>query len=97
MGSAAIMAHHAVATLSLVGALVSRQAHGYTLLLLATELTTPFINARWQLDALVGPPCVTVCVHPCMQKKPFVHPCLVHCATLERLNHRVPRLHTSHG
>jgi len=52
MGSAAIMVHHLVATMSLVGALVTGQGHGYTLLLLATELTTPFINARWQLDAL---------------------------------------------
>lgn len=56
MGSAAIMVHHLVATMSLVGALVTGQGHGYTLLLLATELTTPFINARWQLDALVRVP-----------------------------------------
>lgn len=87
------MVHHAVATLSLVGALASQQAHGYTLLLLATELTTPFINARWQLDALVSPP-ASQCAHPCMQ--PLVHPCLIHCATLwsgrifERLDRRPP-------
>lgn len=56
MGSAAIVVHHIVAALSLVAALMTGQGHGYTLLLLATELTTPFINARWQLDALVKVP-----------------------------------------
>lgn len=53
MGSAAMMMHHAVASVSLGFALFSHQGHMYTLLLLATELTTPFINARWHLDAVV--------------------------------------------
>lgn len=52
MGSLAMVMHHAVAAVSLVAALSSRQGHMYTLLLLATEMTTPFINARWHLDVL---------------------------------------------
>lgn len=48
-----MMMHHAVASVSLASALSSHQGHMYTLLLLATELTTPFINARWHLDAVV--------------------------------------------
>lgn len=52
MGSTAMMTHHAVASASLVAALSSRQGHMYTLMLLATELTTPFINARWHLDVM---------------------------------------------
>jgi hypothetical protein len=54
MGSLAMVMHHAVAAVSLVAALSSRQGHMYTLLLLATEMTTPFINARWHLDVLVS-------------------------------------------
>lgn len=49
-----MMLHHWAAFLSVIAAAVSHQAHQYTLLLLFTELTTPFINARWIFDKLVS-------------------------------------------
>ena len=44
-------AHHVAALASVALAGLSSQGHNYTLALLATECTTPFVNARWFLDA----------------------------------------------
>ncbi|KAK9832671.1 hypothetical protein WJX84_005708 [Apatococcus fuscideae] len=52
LGGWEMMLHHWAAFLSVIAAAVSHQAHQYTLLLLFTELTTPFINARWIFDKL---------------------------------------------
>lgn len=43
-------AHHTAALASVAVSGLGDQGHIYTLALLATELTTPFINARWWLD-----------------------------------------------
>ncbi len=54
LGGWEMMLHHWAAFLSVIAAAISHQAHQYTLLLLFTELTTPFINARWVFDKLVS-------------------------------------------
>ncbi|KAK9844819.1 hypothetical protein WJX74_007230 [Apatococcus lobatus] len=52
LGGWEMLLHHWAAFLSVAAAAISHQAHQYTLLLLFTELTTPFINARWVFDKL---------------------------------------------
>ena len=53
MGGPEMLTHHIAAFLSVALASFTGQAHLYTLLLLSTELTTPFVNARWFYDQLV--------------------------------------------
>lgn len=50
IGSAPIYAHHAVALASLAAAALARGAHAPVLAVLASEATTPFVNARFWLD-----------------------------------------------
>lgn len=52
MGGPEMLTHHIAAFLSVALASFTGQAHLYTLLLLSTELTTPFVNARWYFDQL---------------------------------------------
>jgi hypothetical protein len=52
-GGLEIAAHHVAALASVATAVLKGQGHAYTLCLLATECTTPFVNARWMLDKLV--------------------------------------------
>lgn len=53
MGGPEMLIHHIAAFLSVALASITGQAHLYTLLLLSTELTTPFVNARWVFDQMV--------------------------------------------
>ena len=53
MGGPEMLIHHIAAFLSVALASATGQAHLYTLLLLSTELTTPFVNARWVFDHMV--------------------------------------------
>jgi len=53
MGGPEMLTHHVAAFLSVALASFTGQAHLYTLLLLSTELTTPFVNARWIYDQMV--------------------------------------------
>ena len=55
MGGPEMLAHHIAAFASVYTSLSLGQAHMYTLIMLATEVTTPFVNARWILDKLVSP------------------------------------------
>lgn len=55
MGGPEMLTHHIAAFLSVALASYTGQAHLYTLLLLSTELTTPFVNARWIYDQMVRP------------------------------------------
>lgn len=50
-GRAAILVHHVVALVAEAQAIRTGQGHTVGLLLLATELTTPFLNLRWWLHA----------------------------------------------
>lgn len=52
MGGPEMLAHHIAAFASVYTSLSLGQAHIYTLIMLATEVTTPFVNARWILDKL---------------------------------------------
>lgn len=54
MGGPEMLIHHIAAFISVGLASYTKQAHMYTLLLLSTEMTTPFVNARWILDQMVG-------------------------------------------
>lgn len=47
-----MLTHHIAAFLSVALASYTGQAHLYTLLLLSTELTTPFVNGRWFIDQM---------------------------------------------
>jgi hypothetical protein len=49
-GDVAIGAHHLAALASVAASALTGQGHAYTLLLLSTESTTPFVNLRWLLD-----------------------------------------------
>ena len=49
-----MIAHHIAATLSIWLAITSHQCHFYVLAMLATEVTTPFVNLRWHLDVAVS-------------------------------------------
>lgn len=42
--------HHLAALASVLSSALTGHAHAYTLLLLATEATTPFVNFRWLMD-----------------------------------------------
>lgn len=53
MGGVEMLAHHVAAFVSVAATLFCGEAHMYTLALLATEWTTPFINFRWLLEKLV--------------------------------------------
>jgi hypothetical protein len=46
-------AHHVAALAAVAAAAFRAHAHNYTLALLATECTTPFVNLRWMLDKAV--------------------------------------------
>lgn len=46
----AMGAHHVAALAAVAAAALRRHAHNYTLALLATECTTPFVNLRWMLE-----------------------------------------------
>ena len=60
-----MVAHHIAATLSIWIAITSSQGHFYTLTLLATEVTTPFVNLRWHLDVAVRLPALYHCSRLC--------------------------------
>lgn len=47
--------HHVAALASVATAGLQQQGHNYTLAMLATEMTTPFVNLRWLLDKAVRP------------------------------------------
>lgn len=49
-GTGVMALHHVAALASVLASLYYQQGHAYTLLLLSTEITTPFINLRWLLD-----------------------------------------------
>ncbi len=61
MGGPEMLTHHIAAFLSVALASFTGQAHLYTLLLLSTELTTPFVNARWIYDQMVRPSMFNLC------------------------------------
>lgn len=63
-GGVEIAAHHVAALASVATAALKGQGHAYTLCLLATECTTPFVNARWLLDKLVSPAAGAGTMHP---------------------------------
>lgn len=50
LGGAEMALHHAAALVSVAAAALQGEAHAYTLALLATECTTPFVNARFLLE-----------------------------------------------
>lgn len=50
LGGREYILHHGLSLYSIVLALVSGKAHFYILLVLLSEITTPFINLRWYLD-----------------------------------------------
>jgi len=54
MGGMEMETHHIAAFLSVFVTVWYREVHMYTLILLATECTTPFINFRWLLEKMVG-------------------------------------------
>jgi hypothetical protein len=49
-GGPEMAVHHVAALASVAAAAFQGQAHAYTLALLATECTTPFVNLRYLLD-----------------------------------------------
>ncbi len=49
MGGAEMVIHYIAAFISVFVTVWYREVHMYTLILLATECTTPFINLRWLL------------------------------------------------
>lgn len=49
-GGPAMAVHHVFSLASVAASAAQQQGHAYTLALLATECTTPFVNARWLLD-----------------------------------------------
>lgn len=49
-GGPELVAHHFAALAAVAAAAFRFHAHNYTLALLATECTTPFVNMRWLLD-----------------------------------------------
>ncbi|KAL6784458.1 hypothetical protein ACKKBF_B01870 [Auxenochlorella protothecoides x Auxenochlorella symbiontica] len=51
-GGAEMGLHHVAAWMSIAVSGIHEEGHLYTLALLGTECTTPFINARWMLDAV---------------------------------------------
>lgn len=55
MGGWEMVTHHIAAFVSVFVTAFYREAHPYTLALLSTECTTPFINIRWLLEKMVRP------------------------------------------
>lgn len=53
MGGWEMVTHHLAASISVFVSAYYREAHPYTLALLSTECTTPFINFRWLLEKMV--------------------------------------------
>lgn len=51
LGGFDMLAHHVVAASSVGTALLYGQGHAHTLFMLASEVTTPFVNLRWMLAA----------------------------------------------
>lgn len=49
-GDTLVAAHHVAALASVAASALTGQGHAFTLLLLGTEATTPFVNLRWTLD-----------------------------------------------
>ena len=56
MGGPEMLIHHVAAFLAVALSSWTQQAHMYTLILLSTEMTTPFVNGRWILDQMVRLP-----------------------------------------
>lgn len=54
MGGWDMVTHHISAFISVIVTVWYGEAHMYTLILLSTECTTPFINFRWLLEKLVS-------------------------------------------
>lgn len=52
MGGTAMLTHHMLAFISVIAGTIHGQFHVYIAWLLLTELTTPFIVARWYLEKL---------------------------------------------
>ena len=50
-----MVTHHISAVISVLVTAWYGEAHMYTLSLLSTECTTPFINLRWLLEKMVSP------------------------------------------
>lgn len=50
LGGFEYILHHGLSLLSIVQSLVSGQAQIYILMVLFSEITTPFVNLRWYLD-----------------------------------------------
>ncbi|CAN6468466.1 unnamed protein product [Victoria cruziana] len=50
LGGKEYILHHGLSLYSIILALVSGQAHMYILIVLFSEITTPFVNLRWYLD-----------------------------------------------
>ncbi|KAL8055779.1 hypothetical protein ABFS82_04G077100 [Erythranthe guttata] len=50
LGGTEYVIHHGLSMYSIIQSLLSGQAHIYILMVLFTEITTPFVNLRWYLD-----------------------------------------------
>ncbi|EYU36876.1 hypothetical protein MIMGU_mgv1a0158091mg [Erythranthe guttata] len=50
LGGMEYVIHHGLSMYSITMALLSGQAQFYILMVLFTEITTPFVNLRWRLD-----------------------------------------------
>lgn len=53
LGGVEYLLHHGLSLIAIVLSLISGQVHIYILMVLFSEITTPFVNLRWYLD-LVG-------------------------------------------
>ncbi|EPS63169.1 hypothetical protein M569_11619, partial [Genlisea aurea] len=51
LGGAEYIIHHGLSMYSILLSLLTGQAQFYILMVLLTEITTPFVNLRWYLDA----------------------------------------------
>lgn len=86
MGGPEMLAHHIAAFLSVGLASLTNQAHMYTLLLLSTEMTTPFVNARWILDQMVSYLIATLSF--CTSKQECVEQASATCTNIPELSCR---------
>ncbi|ONK61721.1 uncharacterized protein A4U43_C08F32870 [Asparagus officinalis] len=50
LGGKEYILHHGISMYSILMSLISGQAHIYILMVLFSEITTPFVNLRWYLD-----------------------------------------------
>jgi hypothetical protein len=64
MGGWEMVTHHIAAFLSVFVTVWYSEVHMYTLILLATECTTPFINFRWLLEKMVDLPALPLSPWP---------------------------------